>query len=64
LWRAWDLFYFMYALGDMPAELIQFFQLEGTDLLIAAGCSFLGAYCFSIFLDPRRKPKRSDPERP
>jgi hypothetical protein len=63
LWRAWDLFYFMYALGDMPAELIQFFRLETTNLLISAGCGFLAVYCFSIFLDPRKKENRSDPER-
>jgi hypothetical protein len=61
LWRVWDLFYFMYALGDMPAELIQFFQLEGTDLLIAVGCGILAVYCFTIFLDPRRKQERSHP---
>jgi hypothetical protein len=61
LWRVWDLFYFMYELGDMPAQLIQLFQLEGTDMLIAVGCGILAAYCFSIFLDPRRKQKRSNP---
>ena len=57
LWGAWDLFYFMYALGDMPAELIQFFRLEATDLLIFVACTLVAIYCFGIFLDPKRKPQ-------
>jgi len=57
LWGAWDMFYFMYALGDMPAEVIQFFRLEAANLLTSVGCVFLAVYCFNIFLDPRRKPK-------
>jgi hypothetical protein len=56
LWEAWDLFYFMYALGDMPAELIQFFRLEATGLLTFVACALIAIYCFSIFLDPKRKP--------
>ncbi len=57
--KAWDLFYFMYALGDIPAELKQFFQLEGDSLL---GCFLtlaLSTYCFSIFLNPCKGGKRN-----
>jgi hypothetical protein len=57
LWGAWDLFYFMYALGDMPAELIQFFRLEATGLLTFVACVLIAIYCFGIFLDPKRKPQ-------
>ena len=57
LWGAWDLFYFMYALGDMPAELIQFFRLEAAGLLTFAACALIAIYCFGIFLDPKRKPR-------
>ncbi|MGB6063796.1 MAG: hypothetical protein WBG50_03245 [Desulfomonilaceae bacterium] len=55
LWSMWDLFYFMYALGDMPAELMQFFQLEGRNILTLLGCVFLCIYCLGIFLHPERK---------
>jgi hypothetical protein len=54
-WEVWDLFYFMYALGDMPAELTQFFRLEAYNLLTLLCCLFLAVYCFAVFLDPRRK---------
>jgi hypothetical protein len=54
LWKAWDLFYFMYALGDMPAELGQFIELEGTNLFIFLVCSILAVHCFSIFLRSER----------
>jgi hypothetical protein len=57
LWGAWDLFYFMYALGDMPAELIQFLRLEATGLLTFVACAVIAIYCFGIFLDPKRKPQ-------
>jgi hypothetical protein len=57
LWGAWDLFYFMYALGDIPAELIQFFRLEATDLLTFVACALIAIYCFGIFFDPKRKPR-------
>jgi hypothetical protein len=55
LWGAWDLFYFMYALGDIPAELIQFCRLEATDLLTFVACAVIAIYCFGIFLDPKSK---------
>jgi hypothetical protein len=62
LWNAWDLLYFMYALGDIPAELLQFFELEANNLIVAAASIGLAVYCFRIFLDPIRKPpeKRGD----
>jgi len=59
LWNSWDLFYFMYALGDIPEELLQFVELEANNLIVAAASLCLAAYCFRIFLDPTRKPPRS-----
>ncbi len=62
-WTAWDLFYFMYALGDIPAELLQFFQLEWSDILIFTTSSLLAIRCFAIFMDPVGKaptPKQAD----
>jgi hypothetical protein len=44
----------MYALGDLPEELTQFFQLEGMSLLGFAMALLAALYCFRIFLDPRR----------
>ena len=58
MWRAWDLLYFMYALGDVPAELGQFFRLEATDLLTAVACALIAIYCLRIFLDPQKKHRR------
>ncbi|MBI5568954.1 MAG: hypothetical protein HY914_03330 [Desulfomonile tiedjei] len=54
--EAWDLFYFMYALGDMPGELMQFLELQGRNVLIFGGSVLLGIHCFKVFLDPTRKP--------
>ena len=58
-WEAWDLLYFMYALGDIPGELIQFFRLQGRNVLIFIGSVLLGVHCLRIFLDPTRKSPRS-----
>ncbi|MBI4962414.1 MAG: hypothetical protein HY913_03990 [Desulfomonile tiedjei] len=58
LWNSWDLFYFMYALGDIPAELLQFVELEANNLMVAIASLALTVYCFWIFLDPTRKPLR------
>ncbi len=55
-WTAWDLFYFMYALGDIPAELPQFFQLEWSNVLIFTTSVLLAIRCFAIFMDPVGKP--------
>jgi hypothetical protein len=57
-WNSWDLFYFMYALGDIPNELLQFVELEANHLIIAAASLGLAVYCFRIYLDPTRKPIR------
>ncbi len=54
LWKCWDLFYFMYVLEDLPAELPQFFQVEGVNLLIGAVLVFLAIQRFRTFLDPAR----------
>lgn len=53
--QALDLLYFMYALGDIPAELFQFLNLESSNLIIALGSLFLAVHCFRVFLNPRRK---------
>lgn len=50
--QAWDLFYFMYALDDIPAEIPQFFELEGHNVIIAVASFVSAAYCFRIFVDP------------
>ncbi len=52
---AWDLFRFMSALGDMPAEIGQFFELEGSNLVIGLGAAFLTFHCARIFLNPSQK---------
>lgn len=54
VYLAWDLFYFMYALGDMPEALFQFFELEGLNVALAAGAFLLAVHCFRVFLNPRR----------
>lgn len=51
-WRAWDLFYFMYALGDMPAEIRQFLELEGKNVAIFVVCTVLAVHCLRVFLNP------------
>jgi hypothetical protein len=61
--QAWDLWYFMYALGDMPAELVQFVQLEASNLILGSGSLVLAVYCFRIFLDPTRQPQRRPNDR-
>jgi hypothetical protein len=54
-WSAWDLFYFMYALGDIPAELLQFIRLEWSSVMICMTSSLLAFRCFAIFMDPMRE---------
>ncbi len=49
-WRAWDLFYFMYALGDMPDEIVQFFQIEGSSLLWFMVCVVLALVSLVKFI--------------
>lgn len=50
--EAWNLFYLMYALGDIPGEMGQFMELEGTNILIGIGALFLALYSVLIFLNP------------
>ncbi len=63
LWLAgesFDLFYFMFELGDVPGELGQFFQLEYAHLLGAlVGFYIFGRY-FSLFLSPTGAHKQED----
>lgn len=54
--KFWDLFVFMAALGDIPAELRQLFEIEGHNLLIALVSAVLALHCLRTFLDPMRKP--------
>jgi len=53
-WRAWDLFYFMYALGDFPAEIQQFLEMEGKHVAIFVASAVLGVYCLRVFLNPAK----------
>ena len=62
-WTAWDLFYFMYALGDIPAELPQFFELEWSSFLIFVTASLLAVRCFAMFLEPVAKPPKASAPR-
>jgi ABC-type Fe3+-siderophore transport system permease subunit len=54
LWSMWDLFSFMYAMGDIPGELGQFFSLERGSILIVVACSAIAAHCLRIVLRPKR----------
>ncbi len=56
--QAWDLFFLMYILGDVPGELMQFFELEGHHLVIFLVAIFLGIHCFRTFLNPKRNQPR------
>ncbi|MEW6140117.1 MAG: hypothetical protein AB1733_17980 [Thermodesulfobacteriota bacterium] len=49
---AWDLFYFMYAMGDMPSELLQFIEMEGLNVAVAFVSFLLAGYCLRICLNP------------
>jgi hypothetical protein len=59
-WNAWDLFYFMYALGDIPAELLQFLRLEWGSVLICLASLLLAIRCLAIFLNPAEKPREEE----
>jgi len=50
LFEAWDLFYFMYAMGDMPAEIAQFVELDAVNLAIVLISFSLGFYCLHVFV--------------
>jgi hypothetical protein len=51
---AWDMFYFMYALGGIPSGLGQFVRLEAAHLAELLVAFSLSGYCFTIFLNPAR----------
>jgi hypothetical protein len=53
-WKAWDLLYFMYALGDLPEEILQFLELQGTNLIVSSMSFFIALVCFRVFLNPDR----------
>lgn len=53
-WRAWDMFYFMYALGDIPQELSQFMQIEAVNLCIALASLVLFVHCLTVAVKPNR----------
>jgi hypothetical protein len=61
-WAAWDFFYFMYELGGIPRDLVQFVELEYENIVLFMVFTVLSIYCFSIFLNPERKTaaKRSE----
>ncbi len=54
-YNVWDLFYFMYTLGDIPAELRQLVEIEWKNILISITALVVGAYSFRVFLNPERK---------
>ncbi|MDQ7782064.1 MAG: hypothetical protein RDU20_04245 [Desulfomonilaceae bacterium] len=55
--EAWDLFYFMHAMGDMPGELAQFVQLEAVNLVIAVVAFSLGLHCLYVFVTGGKRPR-------
>lgn len=56
--NSWDLFYFMFELGDIPAELIQFFQLEAVHLISAIAGLYISYRCLLVFLRPSNQVRR------
>jgi hypothetical protein len=52
--RAWDQFYYMWVLGDMPGEIVQFLELQYVGVLVFVICALLAARCARIFLDPEK----------
>jgi hypothetical protein len=61
-YSVWDLFYFMYALGDIPAELKQLVEIEWRNIIISITALVVGCYSFMVFLDPTRKKGAGAPE--
>ena len=51
LYVASDTFCFMYALGDMPTEFMQFVELESQNLLLFVVSFVIALYCFTVFLN-------------
>jgi hypothetical protein len=62
LFEAWDLFHFMYAMGDMPAEIAQFVELDAVNLVVILISFSLGFYCLHVFMTGGRKPRSNGGE--
>lgn len=56
--KFWDLFTFMVALGDIPREARQLFEIEGLHFVIALVSAFLAWRCLRVFRDPTRNGAR------
>jgi hypothetical protein len=56
--QAWDLFYFMWALGDIPQALPQFIEMEGFNVLVFLLCIAGAFFCLRVILNPRRAAQR------
>lgn len=54
IWRTWDMFFFMYSLGGIPAELGQFLSLEGFNILLFVASSLLAIHCLRIAIRRQR----------
>jgi hypothetical protein len=48
--KSWDMFYFMFQLGDIPGELKQFMRLEYENLFVAALGFYVSIRCLRISL--------------
>ncbi|MFH1114983.1 MAG: hypothetical protein V1792_13815 [Pseudomonadota bacterium] len=53
--EAWNLGYFMHAMGDMPAEIAQFVELEAMNIVIVVISFFLSFYCLIVFITGGRR---------
>ncbi len=52
--KSFDLFYFMFQLGDIPGELGQFIELEYIHLLAATAGFYVFGRCLRFFLYPHK----------
>jgi hypothetical protein len=53
--EAWDFFYFMYRLGGIPRDLMQFFEVQYENIVVFIVFAAISLYCFSIFLSPEKR---------
>jgi hypothetical protein len=58
-WRAWDLLYFMYMLGDFPEEIWQFVEIEGAGVVLSILSIIMFGVCLHRFFNPRAGLKSS-----
>ncbi len=56
-WEAWDFFYFMYRLGGIPRDLMQFCEIQYENIVLCIVFAAISLYCFAIFLNPEKKPQ-------